>query len=42
MKIEKIAGVYVGLLRSNGKFYYASNKSRIDVISKLLNLAQNE
>jgi len=39
MKIQKVLGLYIGLLKSNGKFYYASNKSRILVIEKLLKLA---
>lgn len=38
MKIQRVAGVYIGLLKSNGKFYYASNKSRLLVIEKLLKL----
>lgn len=42
MKINRIGGVYVATLKINGKFYYASSKSRIDVITKIFNLASNE
>jgi hypothetical protein len=40
MKIQRFASVYLGLLKTQGRFYYASSKSREYVIEKLLKLAQ--
>ena len=39
MKINNIGGVFVGTLKCSGKFYYAINKDRWQLIINLLNTA---